>query len=134
MNQGLKFAQSSAVYFNYTLEYAIKSLSSLGYDGIEIWGGRPHAYRDDLLEEIAKLRSLIQNSGLEVCNFIPAQFRYPTLLCSENERVRQDSVGIHCGCVTECLPFRLSLYKFVSRDGPMGFGLETRSKENLCKA
>lgn len=93
MKQRFKFAQSSAVYFNFTLEYAIKNLSSLGYDGIEIWGGRPHAYRDDLLEDFAMLKALIQDSGLEVCNFIPAQFRYPTLLCSENEWVRQDSVG-----------------------------------------
>jgi protein FrlC len=93
MNHRFKFAQSSAVYFNFTLEYAIKNLSSIGYDGIEIWGGRPHAYRDDLLEDSAKLKALIRDSGLEVCNFIPAQFRYPTLLCSDNERVRQDSVG-----------------------------------------
>ena len=93
MKQNCKFAQSSAVYFNYTLEYAIKNLSELGYDGIEIWGGRPHAYRDDLLEDMASLRRLLEKKNLTVCNFIPAQFRYPSLLCSDNERVRQDSIG-----------------------------------------
>ena len=45
---GLKLAQSSAVYFHYSLEYAIRDLHELGYDGIEIWGGRPHMYRHDL--------------------------------------------------------------------------------------
>jgi len=93
MKQELKFAQSSAVYFNYTLEYAIKNLSELGYDGIEIWGGRPHAYRDDLLEDMGALRKLLEERNLSVCNFIPAQFRSPSLLCSDNERVRQDSLG-----------------------------------------
>jgi len=29
---------------------------------------------------------------MRVCNFIPAQFRYPSILCSSNEVVRKDSV------------------------------------------
>jgi len=41
----INFSQSSAVYINYSLEYAIQDLHNLGYDGIEIWGGRPHMYK-----------------------------------------------------------------------------------------
>jgi len=89
----IKFAQSSAVYFNYTLGYAIENLAKLGYDGIEIWGGRPHAFRDDLVDEFAELKKLAAGLKIEICNFIPAQFRYPSLLCSDNERVRKDSIG-----------------------------------------
>ena len=89
----MKFAQSSMVYFNYTLEYAIRELGLLGYDGIEIWGGRPHMYRHDLDKEIDALNEALDESGLTVCNFIPAQFRYPSLLCSLNEYVRRDSVA-----------------------------------------
>jgi protein FrlC len=92
MKRKYKFAQSSAAYFNYTLRYAIKNLAELGYDGIEVWGGRPHAYRDDLLEELSDLKALADQLGIKVCNFIPAQFRYPSLLCSDNERVRTDSI------------------------------------------
>jgi len=88
----MKYAQSSAVFFNYSLRHAITALGRMGYDGIEIWGGRPHMYRHDLDEQIDELRSLIDRNGLEACNFIPAQFRYPSLLCSENETVRKDSV------------------------------------------
>jgi protein FrlC len=93
MKAGIKFAQSSAVYFNYTLKHAIVELARLGYDGIEVWGGRPHAYRDDLLDEFSELKALASRLKLEICNFIPAQFRYPSLLCSDNERVRRDSIG-----------------------------------------
>jgi len=88
-----KYAQSSAVYFNYTLEYAIRDLARLGYDGVEIWGGRPHFYRDDLADAIPRLKDLARELGMEICNFIPAQFRYPSLLCSLDEGIRKDSVG-----------------------------------------
>lgn len=89
----MKFAQSSAVYYNYSLKYAIQDLGRIGYDGIEIWGGRPHMYRHDLDEQLDDILSLLKQNNLEVCNLIPAQFRYPLLLCSENEVVRKDSVG-----------------------------------------
>ncbi len=89
----MRFAQSSAVYFNYSLEHAIRDLARIGYDGIEIWGGRPHMYRHDLDDRRDRLAALIRETGLTVCNFIPAQFRYPSLLCSLNERVRRDSIG-----------------------------------------
>lgn len=88
----MKFAQSSAVYFNYSLRYAIHDLYRLGYDGIEIWGGRPHMYRHDLDDELEDIVSLLGAYGMTVCNFIPAQFRYPSLLCSDKERLRRDSV------------------------------------------
>ena len=88
----MRFAQSSAVYFNYSLPYAIRELAALGYDGIEFWGGRPHMYRHDLDAEMSQIRELVEETGMVVCNFIPAQFRYPSLLCSDNPRVRHESV------------------------------------------
>jgi protein FrlC len=92
MKGKIQFAQSSAVYFNYTLKHAITNLAALGYDGVEVWGGRPHAFRDDLVDELADLAALARDLGIKICNFIPAQFRYPSLLCSDNERVRKDSI------------------------------------------
>jgi len=87
------FAATSMVYGNYSLAHAIGDLARLGYQGIEIWGGRPHMYGRDLDEEMPALRKLLKETGLKVPNFVPAQFRYPTLLCSVNERVRTDSVA-----------------------------------------
>jgi fructoselysine 3-epimerase len=89
----MRYSQSSAVYFNYSLRYAIRNLHVLGYDGIEIWGGRPHMYKDDLLEERNAIKELLRTENMSVCNFIPAQFRYPSHLCSANEKVRTDSVN-----------------------------------------
>ena len=88
----MKFAQSSAVYFNHSLQYAIRDLHNLGYQGIEIWGGRPHMYRQDLDDQMDEIATLLKKSELKVCNFIPAQFRYPSILCSANELIRKESV------------------------------------------
>jgi sugar phosphate isomerase/epimerase len=90
----MKTSLSSFVYFNYRLEDAIRHTAAAGYASIDIWGGRPHAYRRDLSqEEIAELRELLRASHLAVASFIPAQFRYPTCLCSNNETIRRDSVA-----------------------------------------
>ncbi len=88
----MRFAQSSFVYFNHSLPDAICRLHQFGYDGIEIWGGRPHLYRHDLDAELDAIKRLLDEFEMTVPNFIPAQFRYPSLLASANETVRRDSV------------------------------------------
>jgi protein FrlC len=89
----MRFSQSSFVYFDYSLQEAIRRLHRFGYEGIEVWGGRPHAYRGDLDGQLDEIRTLLQQCGMTVPNFVPAQFRYPSILCSCNETVREDSVG-----------------------------------------
>jgi protein FrlC len=90
----MKLSQSTFVYFNYPLKEAITRITEASYQGVEIWGGRPHAYRDDLTEaELKDIRSLIKNKGIEVSAFIPAQFRYPTSLVNPKEKVRKDSIN-----------------------------------------
>ena len=87
-----KFAQSSFAYFNYSLRDAILRLHQFGYQGIEIWGGRPHMYRHDLDAEFDSIKALLDECEMTVPNLIPAQFRYPSILSSSNEAVRRDSV------------------------------------------
>ena len=85
---------SSFIYLNYPIEEAVKRIAQAGFDGIDFWGGRPHAYRKDLNQtEVTKIKHLTKALGLAVASFIPAQFRYPTSLCSQNEVIRQDSVA-----------------------------------------
>lgn len=88
----MKFSQSSFVYLNYPLAEAIRQMHEHGYEGIEIWGGRPHAYRHDLKDEMDRIVGLLDQLEMAVPNFIPAQFRYPSILCSTNEKIRGDSV------------------------------------------
>ena len=89
----MKLSISTFVYVNYPLDETITRIAELGYDGVEIWGGRPHAYCDDIEEaEATRLRKLTEKVGLEISAFIPAQFRYPTCLCSGNPKIRTASV------------------------------------------
>ncbi len=89
----MKSSLSTFLYCHYSLEEAIQLISIAGYDAVEIWGGRPHAYRNDLREhEIRKICHLIDDLGLQVALFNPAQINYPCSLCSPTENIRMDSV------------------------------------------
>jgi fructoselysine 3-epimerase len=96
----VKLSISSFVYLNYPLDETIRRVAAAGYDGIDIWGGRPHAYRRDLSAEAsASLRRLLDEQGLAVASFIPAQFRYPTSLCSPIDIIRSDSIDYICDSI-----------------------------------
>ena len=49
-------------------------------------------YQQDLQDQRAEIINLLHELNMKVCNFIPAQFRYPSILCSLNEKVRTSSV------------------------------------------
>ena len=89
----MKYSLSTFVYYRYPLKEAIKRTASFGYQGVEIWGGRPHAYFEDMTEGcISEIKVEIEDCGLTVSNFIPAQFRYPTNLAAYDETIRKNSV------------------------------------------
>ena len=89
----MKYSLSTFVYFRYPLVEAIKRTAAFGYDGVEIWGGRPHAYADDMdAAGIKAVKKVINETGLGISCFIPAQFRYPTNLAAMDEAMRARSV------------------------------------------
>jgi fructoselysine 3-epimerase len=90
----MKLSISTKLYLNYTLDETIKRVAGYGYPGIEIWGGRPHAYYRDMdKNSISFIKSSIKKNGIEISGFIPAQFGYPTNLCSPVSSIRKDSVA-----------------------------------------
>ncbi len=89
----MKYSQSTFVYFRYSLEEAIRRLAKYGYHGVEIWGGRPHAYWEDMDDaRIEKIKNVLKETGMKISNFIPAQFRYPTNIATTDEQIRKNSV------------------------------------------
>jgi fructoselysine 3-epimerase len=94
MVSAMKRSLSSFIYYNFPLAEAIRRTAKAGFEGIDIWGGRPHAYRRDLgPKDLIALRQVLSDEGLNVASFIPAQFRYPTSLCSPVEAIREDSIN-----------------------------------------
>ena len=49
------------------IEHAFRDASELGYDGIEIWGGRPHAFAPDLKAGgIKQIKALAQTYQMPI--------------------------------------------------------------------
>ena len=89
----MKLSYSTKLYYNYRLEDAIKRGAKAGYPAVEIWGGRPHAYYKDMNEAaVDSVKKVLDETSLEISGFIPAQFGYPTNLCSPIKSIREDSV------------------------------------------
>lgn len=96
----MKLATATSVLFFYSIQDAVRMVAELGYDGIDIWGGRPHVYRQDFSPaELNDLRRLIEGCSLQVSSFMPAFYRYPHSLSNPNPRVRQDSIDYMRQCV-----------------------------------
>ena len=65
-------------YQRYSLERAFEDASRFGYDYIELWGGYPHAYVEDLsLTGVRKIERLVQKYQMPVKCFTPEHNAYP---------------------------------------------------------
>lgn len=96
----MKLGTATSVLYLYAIRDVVPLVARIGYNGIDIWGGRPHVYRQDLsVEELKDLRQLIQDHGMSVASFMPAFYRYPHSLSNPNPRVRQDSIDYMRQCV-----------------------------------
>jgi fructoselysine 3-epimerase len=89
----MKTSLSTFPYYKYPLTEAIKRTAAFGYEAIEIWGGRPHGYCFDMTpQRIKETQQVLDDSGIGISNYIPAQFRYPTNLSGSDEDIRKASV------------------------------------------
>ena len=96
----MKIGTATSVLFRYTIQDAIPLVARIGFEGVDIWGGRPHVYRQDLTaEELVHLRNMAAAHGLSVVSFMPAFYRYPHSLTNPNPKVRDDSLDYMRECI-----------------------------------
>jgi protein FrlC len=96
----MKLGTATSVLFQHAIQDAVALVARAGYDGVDIWGGRPHVYRRDLpVKELKELHRQIAGLGLTVASFMPAFYRYPHSLSNPNPRVRADSVDYMRRCI-----------------------------------
>lgn len=96
----MKLGTATSVLYLYSIKDAVPIVARTGYEGIDIWGGRPHVYRKDYSEaELLDLKRSISDHGLSVSSFMPAFYRYPHSLTNPNPIVRQDSIQYMIQCV-----------------------------------
>ena len=96
----MKISTATSVLSSYLLDEAIEKVLSIGFDGVDIWCGRPHLHRKDYPENsINSLGKKIKSNALEITSVMPAFLRYPYSLCSPIETVLSDSIGYMLDCI-----------------------------------
>ena len=81
------------------IEKSFEVASKFGYDGIEIWGGRPHAYAPDMRpEDIQKIKDLSAKYNLHIVSFEPEM----ACLLWRDQRWIDESMEYFRQCIDFC--------------------------------
>lgn len=76
------------------LEHCFMDAKRFGYDYIELWGGRPHAFAPDLKAgDINGIKRLIDKYEMPVRGFTPEHNAYPYNFMIGSEAQREDAVN-----------------------------------------
>ena len=89
----MKLGMFTSGYQRNDLEHIFIDAKRFGYDYIELWGGRPHAYAPDLkngdMKELLRLRD---KYGVEIRGYCPEHNAYPYNYMIGSEAQRQDAI------------------------------------------
>ena len=89
----MKLGMFTSGYQRNDLEHIFIDAKRFGYDYIELWGGRPHAYAPDLkngdMKELLRLRD---KYGVEIRGYCPEHNAYPYNYMIGSDAQRQDAI------------------------------------------
>ena len=89
----LKVGMFTSGYQRNPLEHCFMDAKEYGYDYIELWGGRPHAYAPDLKAgDINEVRRLIEKYEMPVLGYTPEHNAYPYNYMIGAEAQRRDAI------------------------------------------
>lgn len=90
----MKIGMFTSGYQRNPLEHCFQDARRFGYDFIELWGGRPHAYAPDLKAgEIGDVKRLIEQYEMPVLGYTPEHNAYPYNFMIGSELQRRDAVA-----------------------------------------
>lgn len=90
----MKIGMFTSGYQRNPLEHCFQDARRFGYDFIELWGGRPHAYAPDLKAgEIEDVKRLIEQYEMPVLGYTPEHNVYPYNFMIGSELQRRDAVA-----------------------------------------
>ncbi len=129
----MKWGLFTCGYQRLPLQKAFADATAFGYDYIELWGGRPHAYIPDLLHgEIAEVRRLIDKYEMPVRVYTPEHNAYPFNYMQGTElqwRSSMDYLKSGLQCARE-----LGASYMLMSVGHSGFAPKEESRERLLKS
>lgn len=89
----MKIGLFTSGYQRNPLEHAFEDAKRFGYDYIELWGGRPHAYAPDLKNgDIDMVKRLIEQYEMPVRVYTPEHNAYPYNFMIGTEQMRRDAI------------------------------------------
>lgn len=89
----MKLGMFTSGYQRNPLEHCFIDAKRFGYDYIELWGGRPHAFAPDLAAgDIRELKRLIDKYEMPVFGYTPEHNAYPYNFMIGSEAQREDAV------------------------------------------
>lgn len=89
----MKIGMFTSGYQRNPLEHCFQDAREYGYDYIELWGGRPHAYAPDLKAgDIVEVRRLIEQYEIPVIGYTPEHNAYPFNYMIGSDSQRKDAV------------------------------------------
>ena len=89
----LKVGMFTSGYQRNPLEHCFMDAKEYGYDYIELWGGRPHAYAPDLKAgDNNEVRRLIEKYEMPVLGYTPEHNAYPYNYMIGSEAQRRDAI------------------------------------------
>lgn len=89
----MKLGMFTSGYQRNPLEHCFIDAKRFGYDYIELWGGRPHAFAPDLAAgDINEVKRLIDKYEMPVLGFTPEHNAYPYNFMIGSEAQREDAV------------------------------------------
>ncbi|WP_406582320.1 fructoselysine 3-epimerase [Bacillus salipaludis] len=89
----MKIGLFTSGYQRNPLEHAFEDAKRFGYDYIELWGGRPHAFAPDLKNgDINIVKKLIDQYEIQVKVYTPEHNAYPYNFMIGSEQMRKDAI------------------------------------------
>ena len=96
----MKIGMFTSGYALWPLEQCFRDAREFGYDYIELYGARPHAYAQDLLDgDAARVRALMEQYEIPVPVYTPEHNLYPYNYMLGSEAQRRDAVDYLCRCL-----------------------------------
>jgi len=96
----MNISTATSILVNYSFKEAVDAVVETGFDGVDIWCGRPHMYRQDYSDGfIEDLGNSIRSRGLRIVSVMPAFFRYPFSLVSPVQSISNDSINYMKDCI-----------------------------------
>lgn len=102
------FAIMTPSYQQYSFDYTVNSIHSIGIKNIDFWGGIPHFYRfdyaDDEVEKYLKeIRKKIEDLGMKVVIYTPETLNYPYTITDPNKKTVQRTIDYFSKCMDDAL-------------------------------